>query len=113
MAKISKAIIDSALRSATFSSLNIADNENFSKVNDQTYGILLTDDNGIERYVRVKAVVAEIKDDMSAAEYMAQEIAEYTEKQADKAKRAAARADKAAKDKAARAAKAKKDSDAE
>ena len=74
---ISKAIIDTDLRAQTFAKLDLSE---FSKVNDQTYGILLTDQNGVERYVRLRAVVAEVKDDMTAHEYMENEIAAYNEK---------------------------------
>ena len=77
MATVSKAIIDTDLRAQTFAKLDLSD---FSKVNDQTYGILLTDQNGVERYVRLRAVVAEVKDDMTAREYMESEIAVYEEK---------------------------------
>ena len=89
---ISKAIIDTDLRAQTFAKLDLSD---FSKVNDQTYGILLTDQNGVERYVRLRAVVAEVKDDMTAREYMESEVAAKEAKKKE-------RAEKAKKDKAKR-----------
>ena len=101
---ISKAIIDTDLRAQTFAKLDLSD---FSKVNDQTYGILLTDQNGVERYVRLRAVVAEVKDDMSASEYMENEIAAYNEKVAAKEAKKKERAEKAARDKKAREVKKK------
>ena len=107
MATISKAIIDSNLRNSVFSALNIANVEGFQKVNDRQYGIILTDGNGEERYIRVGAIVAELRKDISARELMASEIADYNTKQVEKAEKAAARAEKAAKDKAAREAKRK------
>lgn len=102
MATISKAIIDSNLRNSVFSALNIANVEGFQKVNDRQYGIILTDGNGEERYIRVGAIVAELRKDVSARELMASEIADYNAKQVEKAEKAAARAEKAARDKVAR-----------
>lgn len=104
---VSKAIVDSDLRAQAFSRLDLFD---FSKVNDQTYGIILTDQNGVERYVRLRAVVAEIKDDMSAREYMESEVAAYDEKVAAKEAKKKERAEKAKKDKAKRE---KKEAEAE
>lgn len=104
MATISKAIIDSDLRTQAFSKLDMSD---FSKVNDQTYGIILTDQNGVERYVRLRTVVAEIKDDMSAREYMESEVAAYEAKVRAKEEKKKERAEKAARDKKAREAKKK------
>lgn len=92
---VSKAIVDSDLRTQAFAKLDLSD---FSKVNDQTYGILLTDQNGVERYVRLRAVVAEIKDDMSAREYMESEVAAYEEKVRAKEEKKKERAEKAKKD---------------
>ena len=104
---VSKAIIDTDLRAQTFAKLDLSD---FSKVNDQTYGILLTDQNGVERYVRLRAVVAEVKDDMTAREYMESEIAAYNEKVAAKEAKKKERAEKAKKDAEKRK---KKESEAE
>ena len=104
---ISKAIIDTDLRAQTFAKLDLSD---FSQVNDQTYGILLTDQNGVERYVRLRAVVAEVKDDMTAREYMESEVAAYNEKVAAKEAKKKERAEKAKKDAEKRK---KKESEAE
>lgn len=108
MATVSKAIVDAALREGAFSAMGMDQNEVFKKVNDQTYGIILTDQNGIERYVRAKVVIAEIKEDMTAREYMEAEQAEYAQKQANKAEEAKRRAEKAKRDKEKRAAAKKK-----
>ena len=107
MATISKAIIDTDLRAQTFAKLDLSD---FSKVNDQTYGILLTDQNGVERYVRLRAVVAEVKDDMTAREHMESEVAAYNEKVAAKEAKKKERMEKAKKDTEKRK---KKESEAE
>lgn len=108
MAKISKNVVDADLRSRIFEELDI-DDGNFIKINDRQYGIILTDKNGVERYCRVGVIVAEEREDMTARELMAQEIATYNEKQATKAAKAAERAKKAEADKARREAKAKEE----
>ena len=107
MAKISKAVIDKNVRNEVFSILGLPENPNFQKINDRTFGTLVTDANGVQRYARVAVIVAEEKDDITAAEVMNAEIAAYETKQASKAEKAAARAEKAAKDKAKREAAAK------
>lgn len=107
MAKISKAVVDSNLRKVVFDALNIANIEGFHKVNDRQFGCIIEDVNGERRYVRIGAIVAEQREDVTADELMASEITDYKDKQAKKAERAAARAEKAAKDKAKREAAAK------
>ena len=97
--KISKAVVDSAIRSAIFSALNVADIEGFHKINDRQYGCIVEDVNGTRRYARVGVIVAEEREDCTADELMASEIAEYEAKQVAKAEKAAARAEKAKKDK--------------
>ena len=97
--KISKAVVDSAVRTNVFAALNIANIEGFHKINDRQYGCIVEDVNGDRRYVRIGAIVAELRDDCTADELMASEIADYEDKQVKKAERAAARAEKAARDK--------------
>lgn len=67
--------------------------------------MILTDRNGVERYCRVGVIVAEEREDMTARELMQKEIDAYTEKQNNKAEKAAKAAEKAARDKARREAK--------
>ncbi len=110
--KISKAIVDSNIRTAIFNTLNVANIEGFQKINDRQYGCIVEDVNGERRYARVGVIVAEQREDMTAEELMAAEIADYNAKQAKKAAQAAARAEKAAKDKAKREA-AKKEKEGE
>ena len=110
--KISKAIVDSNIRTAIFKALNVANIEGFHKINDRQYGCIVEDVNGERRYARVGVIVAEEREDVTADDLMASEIADYEDKQAKKAERAAARAEKAAKDKAKReAAKKEKEGD--
>ena len=105
MAKVTKAIVDKDLRDRVFSWLideNANCGENFTKINDRQYGILLTDLNGETRYVRIGAIVAELRENMIAEELMQSEIDAYNQKQADKAEKAKKKEVKIAKDKARR-----------
>lgn len=111
--KISKAIVDSNIRTAIFKALNVANIEGFHKINDRQYGCIVEDVNGERRYARVGVIVAEQREDVTADELMASEIADYEDKQAKKAERAAARAEKAAKDKAKREATKEKEKEGE
>ena len=113
MATISKAIVDTDLRARAFEALNVDTIEGVEKVNDQTVGMILTDKNGVDRYVRVKIVVAEIQETMTAREYMQSEQDEYAEKQAKKKRNAEEKAEKAKRDKEKREAAKKKKKEAE
>jgi len=99
MAKISKNVVDKQLREAVFEAIFTNEIQNFIKVNDRQYGVLITDLNGVQRYVRIGAIVAEEREDMTAEELMQKEIDEYNAKQAKKEETAKARAEKAKKDK--------------
>lgn len=112
MAKITKTMVDKELREQVFQCLfedcNPAD-YGFNKINDRQYGVILTDANGEQRYIRIGAIVAELRDDMTAEELMQSEIDEYNLKQAEKAEKAKAKAEKIAKDKARREKEKEKD----
>ena len=112
MLKVSKAIVDSNIRTVIFKALNVANIEGFHKINDRQYGCIVEDVNGERRYARVGVIVAEQREDVTADELMASEIADYEDKQAKKAERAAARAEKAKKD-AERREKAKREKEGE
>ena len=75
MANISKTIVDKALREEIFTML-INEGTSWKKINDRQYGVILTDLNGEKRYVRLGAIVAELRDDMTAEELMQSEIDE-------------------------------------
>lgn len=109
MAKISKTVVDAQLRELVLKDLftGIKELYEYEKINDRQMGVILVDLNGVERYVRVGVIVAEEREDMTAQELMAKEIAEYNEKQAKKAEKVEARAKKAEADKARREAKEK------
>lgn len=106
MAKMSKAQIDKELRDLVFSELFACNptKYEFVRINDRQYGVLIIDSNGVERYVRVGAIVAEERDDMTASELMQSEIDAYNAKQEAKAEKALKKSEKIAKDKAKRAA---------
>lgn len=107
MAKMTQTEIDKAVREATFDLL-FMQNPNaqfFHKINDRQYGCIISaPPDGTHRYVRIPAIVAEKRDDMTAEELMQSEIDAYNQKQAEKAEKAQKRAKKAEKDKARRAA---------
>lgn len=113
MAKVTKNIVDKDLRDKAFGFLFSTGNAEqdaqlrhyFHKINDRQYGVLLTDLNGVQRYIRIGAIVAEEREDMTAEELMQSEINAYQAKQDSKAEKAKAKAEKIAKDKAKREAK--------
>ena len=110
MAKITKTVVDRDLRDAVFTGLLEGDEifmSKIHKINDRQMGVILTDLNGEQRYVRIGAIVAEIREDMTAEELMESEIDIYEQKQAAKAEKAKAKTEKIAKDKAKREAEAK------
>ena len=109
MAKVTKTANDKALRDLVFSELLEGNDTkyDFVRINDRQYGVLLIDLNGHQRYVRISAIVAEERDDMTAEELMQSEIDAYNQKQADKAEKARAKEKKIARDKARREAEAK------
>ena len=49
MATISKAIVDTDLRAQLFDMMNMDQIEGLETVNEQTFGTILTDKNGVER----------------------------------------------------------------
>lgn len=108
MAKITKTAVDKQLREAVFEAILTNEIQDFVRINDRQYGVLLTDLNGHQRYIRIGAIVAEERDDMTAEELMQSEIDAYEQKQADKAEKAKAKEKKAAKDKARREAEKEK-----
>ena len=114
MAKVSKAEVDKKLRDFVFDTLFNTTVEaetgvEFTKINDRQYGVILTDANGEQRYIRIGAIVAELREDMTAEELMQFEIDAYNAKQVEKEEKAKAKAEKIAKDKAKREAKEEKE----
>ena len=93
MPKISKQIVDKDLRDRVFENLFVV--EGFSgspafeyhKINDRQFGVILTDLNGEQRYVRIGAIVAELRDDTKQNEKEAKRLKNAAKAEADKAKR--------------------------
>ena len=104
MAKVSKTEVDKELRKRIFDDLNSGGTPTIplERINDRQYGCILTDLNGEQRYVRIGAIVAELREDMTAEELMQAEIDAYNAKQAEKAEKAQKKAEKIKADKAKR-----------
>ena len=108
MAKITKPIVDKDLRDRIFKDIFTSTDKaclsegTYQKINDRQWGVLLTDVNGEQRYVRIGAIVAELREDMTAEQLMQSEIDAYNQKIADKAEKQAKKEKKIAKDKAKR-----------
>ena len=103
MAKLTKTAIDKELRTRVLASIyNAKDDLDFMPINERQLGLLLTDINGHQRYIRINVVVAEEREDISAEELMAMECEAYNQKQAEKAEKAKRKEAKIAKDKARR-----------
>ena len=100
--KISKAVVDANIREKIFEILNVSNIEGFSPINARQWGCLVEDINGEQRYVRVGVIVAEQREDMTAAELMQSEVDKYNAAQEKKAAKAAERKAKAERDKAKR-----------
>ena len=104
MAKLTKTEIDKELRTRVLDSIyNEKGDLDLFKINDRQYGVLLTDLNGHQRYVRISAIVAEEREDMTAEELMVTEIEAYNAKQEAKAEKAKKKEAKIERDKARRA----------
>ena len=103
MPKISKQIVDKDLRERVFNDI-FADptDTGYTRINDRQWGIILTDLNGEQRYIRIGAIVAELRDDMTAEELMQSEIDAYNVKQMEKEVKRMKNAAKAEADKAKR-----------
>ena len=87
------------------------ENFTFHRINDRQWGVLMTDKNGQERYIRIGAIVAEEREDMTAEELMQSEIEAYNAKQDAKAEKAKKKNEKIAKDKAKREAAKEKENE--
>ena len=97
-----KNVVDADLRARIFDEIMPkypAGGREYEHINDRQYGIILTDLNGVERYVRIGAIVAEEREDMTARELMESEIAKYNEAQEKKAEKKRKSEEKAKRDK--------------
>lgn len=106
MPKLNAHVVDANVRARIFETLNVANIDGFSKVNDRQWGTVIEDETGTQRYVRIGVIVAKASDDMTAQEMMAAEHDEYLEQKKKAEEAAEARKKKAAEDKARREKKA-------
>lgn len=111
MPKINNTMVNKQLRDTVFTMILENDIANFEKINDRQYGVLLTDLNGEQRYVRIGAIVAELREDMTAEELMQSEIDAYNQKQDEKEIKRLKAQKKAAADKAKREKKEEEEND--
>lgn len=105
MEKFNRATVDQALRNMVMEDIFSVEQEmgfEYHPVNDRQYGVILTDLNGHRRYIRIGFIVAEEREDLTAEELMAQEIAAHREKVTAREEKARAKAEKIARDKARR-----------
>lgn len=115
--KYTKNVVDANLRNRIFDDMLILKDKgedyefNYVKVNDRQYGVILTDLNGIERYVRIGAIVAEEREDMTARELMESEVRKYNEAQEKKAEKKRKSEEKAKRDKERREKKAQEEAE--
>lgn len=110
MPQISKTAVDTNLRTIIFDDIFSDDTheQEYIKINDRQWGVILPDLNGVERYVRIGAIVAEERENMTARELMQSEIDKYNEAQEKKAQKAAEKEEKIKRDAAKRAERVKK-----
>ena len=94
MSKISQAAVDASVRTQVFDALNLANTEGYVRINARQYGTIVTDSNGHQRLARIAVIVAEEREDMTAAELLQKEIDAY---QATQNKKAAQKAEREAK----------------
>lgn len=99
MPKVNVPAVRENLREQVYDLLGLPQGD-FKKITGSKYGIILTDPNGEEQYVKLAVTVVTLKDGQNARDLMESEIEQYTEKQEEKAQAKAASAEKAARDKA-------------
>ena len=99
MPKVSKTVVDADLRARVFTMIENGETESFVKINDRQKGVILTDLNNVERLIRLGAIVAEEREDLTARQLLEAETRAYQDKQAEKAAKAAEKAKKAESDK--------------
>lgn len=99
MPTISKAVAEQTCREAVMTELEISNMANFHRTSNQSYEVLATDGNGVSRVVEVRFVVKTAKENMTAEEALAADVAEYERKKAEALEKLEARRKKAESDK--------------
>lgn len=110
--KVSKAINDAIVRNALMEALNIKDNENFVQGSNQSFYMIVEDDEGVQRLGEVR-FIAGANDEMSAQEKLELKILEWNNKKAKAEAAKKAREEKAKRDKERREKKAKEKAEAD
>lgn len=110
---ISKAITDSTVREAMMNRLGIKDNPDFIQGSNQSFYIIVEDDNSIQRLGEVRFVAGAVDEDMTAQEKLDVKLAQWQEKKDKAEKRKQERAEKARKDAEKRAKKKEKEQEGE
>lgn len=110
--KVSKAINDSVIRNKMMETLNIKNNENFVQGSNQSFYMIVEDDEGVQRLGEVR-FIAGANDEMSAQEKLEVKVMEWENKKAKAEAAKKAREEKAKRDKERREKKAKEKAEAE
>lgn len=72
-------VLNADLRARVLAALNIDSLDNFVKINNCRYGILLPDLDGNERYIQVNIKVTKFDENVPARDSMEQEMQDYAE----------------------------------
>lgn len=110
---ISKAITDATVRDAMMEKLNIKNNPDFVQGSNQSFYIIVEDDNGAQRLGEVRFVAGALDEDMSAQEKLDVKLAQWQEKKDKAEAKKKERAEKAKKDAEKRAKKKAKEEEGE
>lgn len=87
--------INANLRTSLFNDLDLT-SRGWEMINARTYGKIVEDEDGNERYVKIAITIAPLNDEISASRKMRSEIEDYQFTQQRKADKAAAQAKKKA-----------------
>lgn len=100
--KVSKALTDNSVRVAAMKVSGIQENDNFRRVSNQSFGVIVEDAEGVQRYCEVRFIARALDKEMTAEEILQSDIAEMNRKIAKAEQTKKDNAEKAAKDKAKR-----------
>ena len=95
-------VLNTDLRARVLAALNIDNIPGFVKINNCRYGILLTDNNGNERYIQVNIKATKFDEDKPAKVTMEEEMTAYADQLAREQVNAEKKAKKVAEAKAKR-----------
>lgn len=110
---LSKAIVDRNLRNVVASNLGLTENEDYTRVGNQSFYTVIADENGVDRRVEVRIIVGRVSEDITAQEEIDSLVEEQRIKDENKAIAEAKAKEKAKRDKEKREAKKKEKEKAE